>query len=183
VKDETEKTEEWLPDRSKFKDDKGRYLTQSLFIELSYSDPEWAIYTLTDEDKELNGRHYVSLRKLYLEMKDPTEYAFATKYLWGWEHWQKIVNNAIIREYIDRWRDELEVKIRSDAVRSMLKLDTNFNAVKWAADGHWNVRRGRPSKNELEREKKMREKVADDLKSDSDRVVALIRPKEAKSDG
>ena len=54
-------------DKSKFKDSGGRPITQSLFLEIGYTDR--AYYTLNDEDKEYNGSTYPSLKKLYLEQK------------------------------------------------------------------------------------------------------------------
>lgn len=170
------------PDKSKFKDTAGKYITQNLFLEHSY-DTEKAVYTFADEDKEYNGVIYPSLRKLYLEIADPTEYEFANTYLWGWEHWQRIAANKVLLERIERWREELEVKIRSQAVGSMLKMTSgNFNAAKWAADGHWNVKRGRPSKEEQERERKLRERALNELTEDSSRVIDIMSRKE-KSGG
>lgn len=164
---------EFVPDKSRFKDKMGRYLTQSLFLEYQYN-TEAAVYTLKDDDYEYEGVVYPSLRKLYLEMMDPTEYEFATKYLWGWDQWQRLAENAQMAAYIEKWRDELEVKIRAQAVKRMLALDSNFNAVKWAADGHWNVRRGRPTKAERERERKIRDRVAKETETDASRIAHLV---------
>jgi hypothetical protein len=87
-----------------------------------------------------------------------------------------MVSNKELYKHIELWREELEVKLRSEAVRNVLKMtDNNFNAAKWAADGHWNVKRGRPSKEEAARERKMRERAADSLKDDADRVVHLVK--------
>ena len=166
--------EEFIPDKSRFKDKMGRYLTQSLFLEYQW-DTDTAVYTLTDEDKVFEGKTFISLRKLYLEMMDPTEYQFACKYLWGWEHWQRIIENKMLYAYIERWQEELEVKIRAEAVKRMLSLESNFNAVKWAADGHWNVRRGRPTKAERERERKVRERAVKETETDSERIVHLVK--------
>lgn len=167
--------DEYVPDKSAMKDAKGGYITQGLFLELGY-ETKFAIYTLTDQDKCYDGKKYISLRRLYLEMADPTEYNFATKYLWGWEHWQRMVANRMIAEHVDKWRDELEVKLRAEAINALIKQSGgNFNAAKWVADGHWNVKRGRPSKAEKEKEKAMRERIAKEAESDSDRIVHLVR--------
>lgn len=95
-----EENEQWLPDRSRFRDRTGKYITQSLFLENGYN-TELAVYTLTDEDKEYKGKVYPSLRRLFLECMDPTEYVFATTYLWGWEHWQRICANKMMAEFIE----------------------------------------------------------------------------------
>lgn len=167
--------DDWLPDKSKFKDSIGKYITQSLFLENGY-DEDKAVYTLKDQDWEYKGRTYKSLRLLYLQEMDVTEYEFANKYLWGWDHWQRIVNNQLMTETIAGWRDELEVKLRAQGIRAILlnSIDS-FAAAKWIADGKWEVKRGRPSKAELARERKIRENAVKEAESDSDRIVHLLR--------
>lgn len=169
---------EFIPDKTRFKDSMGRYLTQSIFLEYQY-DADVAIYSWGSEDKEYGGKVFPSLRKLYLEEADPTEYNFANKYLYDWEHWVRICNNAYLYKQIESWQEELEIKLRAAAVAKMLALDSNFNAIKWAADGHWNVRRGRPSRKEQEREKSIRQRAIDELGQDSDRILPFVKPKEA----
>jgi len=173
---------DWLPDRAKFKDHRGHTLiTQNLFIDFEYDESK-AIYTWRDEDCVYKGRTYVSLRRLYLEMADPTEYKFACKYLLSWEHWLRIAENKNIQVHIQKWRDELEVKLRSQAVGELLKLTKgSFNAAKWAADGGWNQKRGRPSKEEVQREAKMRSRAVEELSEDSSRVLDFIGRKEKMS--
>ena len=103
-------------DRAALKDSKGRYLTQSLFLELGYKDQ--AVFTLKDDHYTYNNKFYPSLKKLYLEEGDVTEYQFANKYLLGWEHWKKITENLAIFKHIRSWREELELRIRSEALRN-----------------------------------------------------------------
>lgn len=146
-------------DKSKFKDALGRYITQSLFLEPNYND--FAVYTLDGEDKEYNGKVYPSLKKLYLAMEDPVEYTFANTYLYDWDHWQRLCNNAIIERHISKWRDELELKLMSDGVQSMLEQSTeNMQAAKWVAERGWSKRgAGRPKKEEMERDRKLHESL------------------------
>jgi hypothetical protein len=172
---------DFTPIREMFKDVHGRYRTQSLFLEIFYDDAV-AIYSLSDEDKERDGKVFPSLRRLYLETADPTEYVFATKYLWGWKHWLALQENGVLMKHIEEWREELEVKLRSEAVKNVLALSKNsYNAAKWAADGSWNTKRGRPSKEELAREKRIRERVTNELAEDSERILHLVK-KEGTAD-
>lgn len=167
-------TEKWQPDRAKFKDDKGGYITQSLFIEVGY-DTERAVYTFSDEDKEYKGANYKSLRKLYLEMADPTEYLFATTYLWGWEHWQRIVNNKLLAVEVEKWREELEVKLRAVGVRNIIhQSGDSMVAAKWVADGQWSTTRQRKTKAGQEKEKVVREKVGKEVAQDGNRIAHLL---------
>jgi hypothetical protein len=168
----------FLPNKELMKDTMGRYLTQSLFLEYQYN-TETAIYTLADEHKEYKGVMYPSLRKLYLQMSDPSEYEFANTYLYSWEHWCRICANTALYKDIEAWQEELEIKLRAEAIKKMLALDSNFNAIKWAADGHWNVRRGRPSKKEVERDKSIRQKAVNELEEDGARILPFVN-KDAK---
>lgn len=175
----TDEKKDFIPDRSKFKDSQGRFLTQSLFLEAMYN-TDYAVYSLSDEDKLYDGKVYPSLRRLYLNCMDPTEYEFANKYLWGWEHWQRLCANKSLMEEFEKWRDELEVKLRGQAVRQILASGIdNFSAAKWAADGKWKEQKvGRPSKEEKAIERKKRERIADELESDGARIIDFLPRKE-----
>ena len=108
-------------DKSKFKAEHGQYRTQSLFLEVNYNTDE-AVFTFDGEDKTYKGVVYPSLKRLYIEMEDPTEYLFANKYLYDWTHWQKMVNNKMLFSHIEKWREELELSLRAEGIRSMLDL-------------------------------------------------------------
>lgn len=155
-------------------DSMGKMRTQSLFLELGYSDE--AIFTLKDEDYQYNGRNLISLKRLYLEMEDPTEYEFAVAYLLGWRHWQRMCENKAIRSYIDEWRDELEVKLRCRAVGDAIRAARtgNFQAAKWVADRGWATRgAGRPTKADVEHEKKVQAKINDEYSGDVVRLYGV----------
>lgn len=144
-------------DKNKLVDSGGKPLTQSMFLELGYSD--YSYYTLKDNHYEYEGTLYPSLKQLYLEELDPTEYIFANKYLLSWKHWQRLCENKIIRRHIDDWRLELELKIRFMGIKATIDAAKtgNYQAAKWLAERGWGEKRqaGRPSKAEVEREKNM----------------------------
>jgi hypothetical protein len=153
----------------------GKFRTQSLFLELGYSDE--AIFTLKDEDYEYEGRQLISLKRLYLEEEDPTEYKFATTHLMGWRHWQRMCENKSIRAYIDEWRDELEVKLRSRAVGDAINAARtgNFQAAKWVADRGWATRgAGRPTKADVQHEKQVQARIDSEYNGD---VIRLFGTK------
>jgi hypothetical protein len=169
---------DFTPDRSKFRDERGNLITQSLFLETVY-DTEKAIYTLSDEDKEYKGRIYPSARRLYLETMDPTEYKFARKYFASKAHWDRIVANKIFTDQVAEWREELEVKIRSEALSTAIAMaKDNFNAAKWIADGSWKgAKPGRPKKEDAQQERRIRERAVDEVKHDAERVIVAMRGK------
>lgn len=168
---------DWRPSRELLIDSIGRLLTQSLFLEIGYSSS--AIYTLKDVDHDYNGVMYPSMKRLYLEVADPTEYKFATAYLASWDQWQRITSNKIMKPFIDKWRFELEVKLRSDGVlavrrHSQSKHPSAWQASKWLADRGWDTKgAGRPSKEDTERDKRIVEDIHRDFLEDSTRLVAI----------
>ena len=148
-------------------DKMGKMRTQSLFLELGYNAE--ACFTLKEEDYTYEGKVYPSLKRLYLEASDPTEYKFATEYLLGWKHWQRMCENKIIRNHIDEWREELEVKLRCQAIGDAIALAKSgqFQAAKWVADRGWATRAaGRPTKSEIEHEKKVQARINDEYGAD-----------------
>lgn len=163
-------TMKFVPDKSKMKDTLGRPLTQSLFLEPNYN--EYAYYTLDSEDKEYKGRIYPSLKKLYLNLADPTEYEFATTYLIDWPHWKRLCSNAIILRHIEEWREELDLKIRAEAIRMMQDLsEDNAQAAKWLAErGYDRKGVGRPKKEEVVKERQIQEKLEEEFGADIARL-------------
>lgn len=162
-------------EKEKMKDSMGRPITQSLFLELGYTD--MAIFTLKDEDYEYNGKIYPALKRLYLEFEDVTEYEFANTYLLGWQHWKRLCDNKAIRKHVEEWREELEFKMRSRGVKSLLisANSGNFQAAKFFVDKGWDKRiAGRPSKAELEREKEFQSRVADEYAGDAERLLSNV---------
>lgn len=154
-------------------DTKGRPLTQSLFLEISY-DPEVAIYTLKDYDHEYEGKKFPSLKLLYLDMEDLIEYEFSYKYLLGWNHWQRICNNKLFTAKIQEWRKELELKIRSQAVADIINMtaeEKSFQAAKWLADKGWDKKgAGRPTNESVDREREMQASLKDEYGADVKRL-------------
>jgi hypothetical protein len=129
-----------------FKNVNGVWLTQGLFYETT-TDKSTAVYSIED------------LREKYLTIADPTEYRFATECLGGWDHWIALSEASFFQKYIEKWRNELEVKLRSAAVAGII-LQANqggrdsFQANKYLADrGYDNPRqtKGRPKKEDIAR--------------------------------
>lgn len=90
----------------------GKRYTKGLFVEFGGDK-----YTLSENDLE-DGTP--SLRRLYVECSDVTEHIFATKYLGGWDHWKLLCQSPLLQPHIQAWREELQVKLRSDAIQRIL---------------------------------------------------------------
>lgn len=155
-------------DKDLFKDKLGKPLTQSLFLEHGYN-TEFAVYTFKDNDHLYEGKLYPSIKKLYLQMEDVTEYEFSNTYFLGWNHWCRLIDNKLIRQEINTWRDELEIKLRARAIKAMIKQadSGNYQASKWLADRQWITRAaGRPNKLEIEAEKNKVNRINDEFSAD-----------------
>lgn len=140
-------------DKDKFKDSRGRYIVQGLFLEDSY-DADMAVFTFDGEDKLYKGKTYLSLKRLFLEHGDPKEYSFARKYLYDWNHWQRLCKNKVVGRHIEEWRKELELSLVSEGVSALIDLALNeksYQAAKYLADRGWEKDKvGRPSKEAIE---------------------------------
>lgn len=155
-------------------DSTGRPITQSLLLELQYS--PLAVYTIKDVDYEYNGKLYPSLKRLYLEEEDPTEYLFATKYLLGIKHWLRICDNKLFTPHVEEWRFELELKLRAKGVKGLIESAAKGSqtSLKWLSDRGWSDRpAGRPSKDEIEREKKIQMNIASEYDEDLKRLTVV----------
>lgn len=170
----TKEKELVLPDKKDMLDSTGRPLTQGLFLETIYS--PFSIYTLKDDHYEYNGKIYPSIKRLYLEMEDPTEYLFANTYLLGIKHFLRIYDNKLMRPHIDEWRFELELKLRAKGVKKMLEAANKGSqgAAKWLTERGWSDRpAGRPSKEEIDKEKKIMQHIEDEYSDDYKRLVRI----------
>lgn len=160
-------------DKNLLKDTQGRPLTQGLFLEIQY-DTRYAVYTLKDEDFEYEGKLYPSLKRLYLEMEDVVEYTFANRYLLGWNHWKRLQENKLFTARIEEWREELELKLRSQAIRDILDMtadEKSFQAAKFIADKGWDkLKVGRPRTADKIKEEALMASIENDY---SENVLAL----------
>jgi hypothetical protein len=165
---------------NKFKDTSNRWLTSGLFYGLRDYDLKFAQFCLDEEDRVVDGKELKSIKKLYLSCSDPTEYEFATKYLGGWSHWKALQDVNLLAPYIAAWRDELEIKLRADAIKQIAGLartEKGYQAAKFIADCGWKIRpAGAPSKDEKEGMKKQMVEVNRVISGDAERL-GIVRIK------
>jgi len=143
--------------------------TRALFIDQTEgTDRDVAIYTLasTDFDDPKTGKHYPSLYRLYMDLADPTEWDFANLYFEDYDHWTMITESPWFKPVIQRWRKELDLKVRAQALRAIRELAGQDGKDKLAANRFLvekgyvasyeapsrRSRAGRPSKDEIKQE-------------------------------
>jgi hypothetical protein len=166
-----------LPEKkplSFYKDSKGSWRTQSLFVEFERP-PHGALWTIGEEDyTDKDNRFFPSLRKIYLNYSHVPgyEHSFITEVIGSYPLWVRLSGSSFIAKHIQEWREELEVKIKSRAIQALItqsRTDKGTAAAKYLADMGWKgSSRGRPSKKEkqvyLEDSKRHNQEVKDDLK-------------------
>ena len=158
---------------SVYKNANGVYITRSLFLELSYDDPSNVLYTLKNHDVEHKGKTIPSLFKLYMEIGDPTEWKVANECFDGWEHWELLTNSTFFKPYIESWRYQLELRMKSESlarIKSEAKSSSReaLAANKYLLEKKWvpaeASKRGRPTKEAIKRE-------ADLLSKDDEEIL------------
>lgn len=165
------------------RDDKGRFRTASLFYENYRQTSLKPIYTLKDYDFEVDGIVYPSLKLIYLSYDHVPgfEYEFAQDIFGCWEHWVRLTDVSRLRDEFRKWREELEIRIRANAMKNLITNSKNKDtkalpAAKYIANTEWKgTGRGRPSKEEIAREKRIAAGIKDELDADMERVgLSLI---------
>ena len=98
---------------------------------------------------------YPSLKAIYLETADPTEYLFATQVFGSYQCWEKLTQQSFFQDYLVEWRKELTLKLMAEGVQStrILAAKGNAGAAKELMNKGWvedKKQRGRPTKEEKE---------------------------------
>jgi len=174
------------PDRSEYpalwhhhiRDERNMIKTTSLFFESRKDRDLTALWTLKSRPLVVDGVVYPSLKQIYLSYDHTpgNEYEFALDVFGSWDAWVKLTKSAV-REHIQDWRDEIEVKLKAEAIKSMIvaaRTDDSKGvaAAKWLADKGYAPKRtaGRPSVEEIKREVKQQAEVNRDLSEDMARL-------------
>lgn len=136
----------------------GRFLTEALFYETSRDRVAYPpLFTL----KPHEHMGLPSLKQLYLQHRDPTEYQFAMNVLGSWQHWEILCGLSWFAPYVAEWRSELAVLLQSEAAKAALGVlsdnaapaATKMQAARYIADQGWQPKqgKGRPKKSDIER--------------------------------
>lgn len=158
-----------------FKSSTGGRYTRALFFETTLADKTTVVYTLKDFDHE----GYPSLYRLYMEAADPTEYRFAVSHLDGWAHWEELLECTWFKPYVERWRRELDIRLRSEALAKIMAeaqsgSQNSYHANKYLLEGPWKPaeekKRGRTTKVAIQQEAHRIASLAQETASDAERI-------------
>lgn len=121
-------------------------------------------------------------RQTFVDTQDPTEYEAAILLTGSWEEWQRIKKEwPYFREILlPEWKMEQEIKMRSLAVRAIVRdansseSKSSASSAKWIAEGRFNPRAvGRPSKDRVSRETAVEEALRKEIEEDIERVQSV----------
>lgn len=129
---------------------------------------------------------YKEYYKLYIEEDDPTEFSFVKKHIGSLEEWDCICNTSWFKSIILQWRREVELKIKSKALKALRIVasgDTRdaFVANRYLLDGNWKEtksKRGRPSKQEIQDEVNRQASDTKKIEDDWERIFSTNNKKD-----
>lgn len=154
----------------------GILYTKALFFEESGADKSKCIYTLKDEDHQVGDIVYLSLRRLYLEMGDETEYLFGEKYFLNYPHLQKLLKLPWFLNLVEGWREELRLRsvalglkvLHEKAAQGDARAAKDLVMRQWTKDSPG---AGRPSKAKVKEEANKLIKEASVYDEDFERIL------------
>lgn len=146
--------------KDKLHSSNGQKLTTSLFEELARDDvAAKPVFKLSD------------WRKKYVDIADPSDYQAALELIGDWDHWQLLLKSPPFAGEVAKWRLEVEAKVRSEAIRQLMKqsrLPTGTAAAKWLAEAGFVKERDKRKKNDKQDDegaaREARSRVSDDAK-------------------
>lgn len=164
---------------SKFKSANGSLLYKPLFLEFSRDeDKDRVLYTIKDEDV---SPEIISLKRRYLEQNDISEYTFASLYFKDYNHWDQLTKFYWFAPIVDKWRKELEVKIRSEALLRLVKISQSDSPQsaqvnKYLAEGKWKMKPQKDKKYPKSKKEKdgllsMMDDISFNVDKDFDRLI------------
>ena len=163
-------------DRSKFRHDYG-FRTSSLFRDhpTKAVEPEFCMFYI---NREFSNDEYIALKEVYMQIADPTEYEFAMVVFGSFKHWKLLSDLFWTKDKVAEWRDELEIKLKSQAVLGIadmaydpeIKETTKLQSLKWLASSEFAEKKTKTAKAKEEKEQAIVSGVIDNVRDDFERL-------------
>ena len=153
-----------IEDRSQLMSSNGQYLTHGLFYEFRHHSKRTGPYCL----KENDWKGHLSMYQIYMSCS--SEYEAAQKLLGSWKHWEILCNSPFFKKEVAKWREEHAIREAALGKATLIQQaqEGNVSAAKELINQANKRGAGRPSKAEVEAEKK-RQAVVDS------KVVDLLK--------
>lgn len=124
------------------------------------------------------------LKEKFLEKEDPTEYFFAKEVIGSWDTWKELRSFRLVRAEIEKWREELEVRLRAKAfIKLLQEANSNsrnaYDANKMIVREGWKLPetsagKGRPSKEEVKRELEKQARLEKEILDNAKRAGVVV---------
>lgn len=111
-------------------------------------------------------------RKVYVDCADPTEYLAAMQLVGDWGHWELVRNYPKLKPIFDSWQKEVEIRLRSEALRELMKhskKEGGTAAAKWIAEGGY-TKRDMRKKEDKQLETTIKKEVSNQVAADAVRL-------------
>ena len=120
----------------------------------------------------------IHAKNTFIELGDPTGYQWAIKYLGSWEHWLLLSKQRWFREFVDEWRDELDMKQKAEAIQVIKEIALSSDsknalpAARYLAERGWDKTsgKGRPTKEQVAAELKHEVRQRTQIDDDAERI-------------
>jgi hypothetical protein len=156
-------------------------LTRTLFYEQVQKFPDQSAY----EPQFTLGANIpglINARVTFLELRDPTGYLWAIKYLSSWEHWEQLMTCSWFEAEYQAWLRELKSILRQEALKKISEIAQGgsvqaFAAAKYLASYEWEKasrKAGAPSKEEMKGELAKAVKELNTLEEDAQRMGLTV---------
>lgn len=131
--------------------------------------------------KEYNAEAEDSLQRwheVFITACDPTEYSAALELAGSWEEWSRIKREwpEFANVILPKWLEEVEIKIRSSSIVDLInksKMDTA--AARFLAEGKYIPKEvGRPSKQKIAREERIKKEAVNTAEDEIGRVIPFV---------
>jgi hypothetical protein len=131
-----------------------------------------------------DGTYDIDLfHKRFIELEDLTEYKPAMELVKSWQEWNRLGRDwPDFRSYVKQWKDELETKLKAEALQKVLTFSRGddqkaLTASKFIATKDYNREAGvgRPTKAQQRREAKELSKDLSETKAESKRINDALK--------
>lgn len=171
------------PRNTIYKNIMGVHYLKPLFFEMikDGSEKPLVMYTLKDYDHTvtIDGEEKVlpSIKRLFVDLEDTTEYEFANLYFDSFQHWKKIRATEWMKPIYEEMKEELSLKLRARYLKKVKELSDDeklgMQANRYLLDHDAPVKedkRGRPSKAKITEEAEKLFAQVEDINSDYERL-------------
>jgi|TARA_R110002051_G_scaffold18015_3_gene51995 hypothetical protein len=137
------------------------------------------MFSLLDQDPS-NPKQLPSFKEMFLNTRDITGYILAKEVLGSYDHLKKLLRSDWFSKYWEQWVEEMEVKLKAEALVKISELAqsdkaSSFQAAKFLSDKGWEQKRGRPSKAEKAKALKQEAALTLALEDDMARVLTVVK--------